>query len=62
MELSDETAFLMSDEKRAEHIAEYGSKGILFTNPKNKQTGEHIRGGLGSNTNGLVFTHIFFHG
>ena len=45
--VSDYTAFLMSDEKRAGHIVEYGPTGILFTNPKNKQTEEYITGRFG---------------
>ena len=45
--VSDYTAFLLMDEKRAGRLIEYGPSRELFTNPKDKRTEDYITGRFG---------------
>ena len=42
--VSNETAFLMTDEDRAGYLVEYGPTNEIFTNPKNERTEAYITG------------------
>lgn len=45
--VSDYTAFMMTDESRTGHLAEYGSTNQIFLRPKNKETEDYISGRFG---------------
>jgi phosphate transport system ATP-binding protein len=45
--VSDYTAFLLMDERRAGRLIEYGLSRELFTNPKDKRTEDYITGRFG---------------
>jgi phosphate transport system ATP-binding protein len=45
--VSDETAFLMVNDKRMGHLVEFGPTIQIFYNPKNKQTEDYVSGRFG---------------
>jgi phosphate transport system ATP-binding protein len=45
--VSDYTAFMMIDDRRAGTLVEYGATTQIFTNPHNKQTEEYVTGRFG---------------
>jgi phosphate transport system ATP-binding protein len=45
--VSDFTAFMMIDDKRAGCMVEFGPTAMIFTNPKNKQTEDYVTGRFG---------------
>jgi phosphate transport system ATP-binding protein len=45
--VSDYTAFLMIDEKKAGTLVEFGETPQIFTTPKNKQTEDYVTGRFG---------------
>ncbi|MCE2405722.1 MAG: phosphate ABC transporter ATP-binding protein, partial [Dehalococcoidia bacterium] len=45
--VSDDTAFVTTDEDRAGHLVEYGQTRQIFTNPNDERTEAYITGRFG---------------